>query len=214
MILRVGTDNHFAPHSAPSHLLSDENKHPPTLTSTETCHINRSELEMAHKQAKDAILHLWPLNIGFQNYISEGVDETLLKSLFTDLGLSLSVAKKTTAAGGMQPSITSATAPTSKETNTDADSAKTSSPLVMNKSEERKDRIARLLAAKGSKQTSATSQTLGAQVPAKTDLPVTTSDKAALTQSEKSKLLQQKMEALKRAREALKQRKSIQLGRR
>lgn len=82
-----------------------------------------------------------------------------------------------------------------------ADSAK-------DKSEERKDRIARLLAAKGSKTTvgGADTNKLGASTsastPASTITSNTTKSDKTKTQSEKSKLIQQKMEALMKAREA------------
>ncbi|PHH79146.1 hypothetical protein CDD80_5513 [Ophiocordyceps camponoti-rufipedis] len=73
---------------------------------------------------------------------------------------------------------------------------------VADKSEERKDRIARLLAAKGSKAIGADSDlsrpTATTLTP--TSAKITSSQKA---QSEKSKLIQQKMEALQKARESL-----------
>ena len=41
----------------------------------------------AKKKAQEAILGLWPLKIRYQHYVDEGFDESVVKSLFSDLGL-------------------------------------------------------------------------------------------------------------------------------
>ncbi|KID75446.1 Zinc finger domain-containing protein, CCCH-type, partial [Metarhizium brunneum ARSEF 3297] len=179
---------------------------PPTPSQTKS--MNHSDLEASKKQAKDAILRLWPLNIRFNNYVSEGVDEALLKSLFKDLGLNFTEATRMTSEPEEKESATSDGTSISKALAVETTKPVLAKPksAVVDASESRKDRIARLLAAKGSKQ-----GTAPAPLPAddavapKSAKAVATDVKPTLTQSEKSKLLQQKMEALKKAREALKQ---------
>jgi hypothetical protein len=80
----------------------------------------------------------------------------------------------------------------------------TAAGSTKDKSEERKDRIARLLAAKGSKATvvGADTNKSGAATPISKNAPTMTKSDKTRTQSEKSKLIQQKMEALMKAREA------------
>ncbi|KAL2888960.1 hypothetical protein HOO65_030461 [Ceratocystis lukuohia] len=128
----------------------------------------------ARKKAQAAILRLWPLEVRYQQYIEEGIEETVIKQLFCDLGLDTSsgcpqtskqkspIAKSTTSqqdspsvVGSMSgpsataasqtapPSITPAT--TTKASPTQA--VETAAKASIN-AEERKDRIARLLAMK------------------------------------------------------------------
>ncbi|EFZ03770.2 Zinc finger domain-containing protein, CCCH-type [Metarhizium robertsii ARSEF 23] len=179
---------------------------PPTPSQTKS--MNHSDLEASKKQAKDAILRLWPLNIRFNNYVSEGVDEALLKSLFKDLGLNFTEATRMTSEPEEKESATSDGTSISKAlaVETTKPVLAKPKPAVVDASESRKDRIARLLAAKGSKQgTAPASLPADDAVAPKSAKAVATDVKPTLTQSEKSKLLQQKMEALKKAREALKQ---------
>ncbi|KIE01393.1 Zinc finger domain-containing protein, CCCH-type, partial [Metarhizium majus ARSEF 297] len=179
---------------------------PPTASQTKS--MNHSDLEASKKQAKDAILRLWPLNIRFHNYVSEGVDEALLKSLFKDLGLNFTEATRMTSEPEEKEPATSDGASISKALAVETTNPVLAKPkpAVVDASESRKDRIARLLAAKGSKQgTTPASLPADDVVAPKSAKAVATDVKPTLTQSEKSKLLQQKMEALKKAREALKQ---------
>ncbi|KJK82632.1 hypothetical protein H634G_01769 [Metarhizium anisopliae BRIP 53293] len=179
---------------------------PPTPSQTKS--MSHSDLEASKKQAKDAILRLWPLNIRFNNYVSEGVDEALLKSLFKDLGLNFTEATRMTSEPEEKESATSDGTSISKAlaVETTKPVLAKPKPAVVDASESRKDRIARLLAAKGSKQgTAPASLPADDAVAPKSAKAVATDVKPTLTQSEKSKLLQQKMEALKKAREALKQ---------
>ncbi|KAL7962617.1 hypothetical protein V8C34DRAFT_269326 [Trichoderma compactum] len=168
----------------------------------------------ARKQAQDAILRLWPLNVRYQNYVDEGVDESLLGGLFEELGFDMASPGNITATDpSHEKKITTGTKnetlPTgSNQRQSDAEGKPASAP-VKDKSEERKDRIARLLAAKSSKpSTSSTSAPIPARalviVPASTPsshTPVPRQQGSAKTQSEKSKILYQKMEALRKARE-------------
>jgi hypothetical protein len=141
-------------------------------------------VEQARKQAQDAIVRLWPLNVRFHDYVREGIDQRLLQTLFQDLGLATN--EPSPPKPQSQPAFAVSTTKESAERVHKDDQA-----------EERKDRIARLLAAKGSKPTIASQS----NTPARTQSPppITTT---ARPQSEKSRLLQQKMEALQRAREA------------
>ncbi|KAL7913454.1 hypothetical protein GGI35DRAFT_209728 [Trichoderma velutinum] len=168
----------------------------------------------ARKQAQDAILRLWPLNVRYQNYVDEGIDESLLGGLFEELGFDMALPGNITATDPSHEK--KATTGTKDETlltgsnqrQPDA-GEKPASASAKDKSEERKDRIARLLAAKSSKpSTLSTPASVPARasviVPASTPsshTPVPRQQGSAKTQSEKSKLLYQKMEALRKARE-------------
>lgn len=165
----------------------------------------------AKKQAQQAILRLWPLNIGYQSFVDEGVDKSVLSDLLTELGLET----KTVVQGPATPidrSDIQTTIPATASLRTSEENIAGGAQVgpehvkkPKDKSEERKDRIARLLAAKGSKAAAAAPEAStmnGAMNGAKAPLPATTSVPPTKPQSEKSKLLQQKMEALKKAREA------------
>ena len=89
-----------------------------------------------------------------------------------------------------------------KETTVSATVSATEPTRASDPNEERKDRIARLLAAKGTKPTAVPPEA-AAKAPSPLPTPTSVSTKSL---SEKSKLLQRKMEALERAREARAQR--------
>ncbi|KAJ4264028.1 hypothetical protein NW762_006067 [Fusarium torreyae] len=163
------------------------------------------------KRAEEAILRLWPLNVRYQNYIEEGIDQILLDELFMELGLELEAA----VSSQKQPNLLSIPQATEALVNThEAQLLSTKSTIstdkpkvadqVKDKSEERKDRIARLLAAKGSKPTvaNAVESKPSASISAPQTSTNSTKSEKTKTQSEKSKLIQQKMEALMKAREA------------
>ncbi|KAI1110699.1 hypothetical protein F5Y14DRAFT_428070 [Nemania sp. NC0429] len=139
----------------------------------------RSPLE-AKKKAQEAILGLWPLKVRYQDYIDEGIDANVVKSLFKDIGLDIPVSKATPAlvqaTSDAQPTPPKAITPTggslqsqsastpktpthSSHANPDKkdDENKTSEIKVVEKSaaEERKDKIARKLAAIAQKTTAA-----------------------------------------------------------
>ncbi|KAF5004910.1 hypothetical protein FDECE_8613 [Fusarium decemcellulare] len=161
------------------------------------------------KRAQEAIIRLWPLNVRYQNYIQEGIDKTLLDELFRELGLDLAatVPAQEPPAQPTSPSLevsktiqdvsSHSVGPSDDvETSKNTDKAKA-------RSEERKDRIARLLAAKNTKPAAPTDESKPAKTTAVSQA-TTPNDKPdkTRTQSEKSKLIQQKMEALMKAREA------------
>lgn len=176
-------------------------------------------LQEAKKEAQKAILRLWPLGVKYQNYIDEGFDEQFIKGLFRDLHLDM---PKTTTdeprseADQSRPgaaSVSSKSGPTANVQSQQTASAPKDLPAVSKESkkgEERKDRIARLLAAKASK-----------APPAAGPVPAAPQDKPTLTEAqpqnsatpvsgvskpktwgEKERLLQQKIAALQKSREA------------
>ncbi|KAF5247162.1 hypothetical protein FANTH_6545 [Fusarium anthophilum] len=160
------------------------------------------------KRAGKAILHLWPLNVRYHNYIEEGIDRALLDELFGEMGLDL---EANTASQGEAkgPSMSKVAKVPSNVLGQESPSAVTSTDAagpkgmeqMKDKSEERKDRIARLLAAKGSKTAVGDTDTARPAHPMSL-LPGNTKTDKTKNQSEKSKLIQQKMEALMKAREA------------
>lgn len=121
-------------------------------------------LAEARKEAQKAILKLWPLGVRGKHYIDEGIDEKVVKGLFSDLHLDFSTGKPvqpdaTQPTRQSLPSEPRTSAPaTSKSPSTERKSLaqpqignKPSEGDKMDKSEERKDRIARLLAEKAAK---------------------------------------------------------------
>lgn len=145
-------------------------------------------LQQAKNKAKEAILRLQGVNIRYQDFLNEGIDKAVLDQLFTDLGLEKSSTEPvstTTVSSGLPPTKSDIPIKTAHEPTVEASTS-------TNKSEERKDRIARLLAAKGSKAPKAGSVTVVGKIGKASNTKVN---------SEKSKLLQQKMEALLKARE-------------
>ncbi|KAM3512669.1 hypothetical protein MY11210_003691 [Beauveria gryllotalpidicola] len=157
----------------------------PNITGVQTKPIDIAE---ARNKAKDAIIRLRAANIGYQDYVNEGIDKSVLDQLFSDLGIGMSSQKPATA------SPTAVLAPSNKIGSADSktDGTTATAQTSVDKSESRKDRIARLLAAKGSKAAKSGGATVIGKVAKPPNMKVN---------SEKSKLLQQKMEALLKARE-------------
>lgn len=157
----------------------------------------------AHNEAKKAILRLLPHGVKYQTYIEEGFDGKVIKDLFTQLNLPSEPAPSVSIEKSINP-------PQANENN---ENKKQTSPLVQidpmtKKQEERKDRIARLLAEKKAKAATASSNAGTAMDPktgngaASTVAPSTPTRKPPITRAEKDRLLQQKIEALHKAREA------------
>ncbi|KAI2634747.1 hypothetical protein GGS26DRAFT_522964 [Hypomontagnella submonticulosa] len=187
----------------------------------------------AKKKAQEAILGLWPLKVRYQDYIDEGFDERLIKSLFMELGLEASIPKPAAATKGTSdPQTSSAPGPGSSKAEAKPPTAKeqpsvTSEPSkpVVNAStaknatmdnvkaagktaaEERKDKIARKLAAKAQKtvvapQTSApTPPSQSTQAPVSIIASVNASPAKPKTRAENNAILHQKLAALKKAQE-------------
>ncbi|KAI0384508.1 hypothetical protein F5Y04DRAFT_248485 [Hypomontagnella monticulosa] len=189
----------------------------------------------AKKKAQEAILGLWPLKVRYQDYIDEGFDEKLIKSLFMELGLEASIPKpiataKSAGASDLQASTASrpdSSKAASEPLNTKEKpsvGSESSKPVVAESTsktgtmddakaagktaaEERKDKIARKLAAKAQKtvvvpQTSAPtppsqSMPTAASIPASSTL----SPAKPKTRAENNAILHQKLAALKKAQE-------------
>lgn len=179
----------------------------------------------ARKRAQASILRLWPLEVRFQDYLDEGIDANIVRDLFNGLGLDTKTNKAPveppTAAKShdIQPAAIDDHAPSvPKPTPVVVAPVSTSKAPVTTtsqKQEERKDRIARLLAAKNAKQQDLS----GGSRPAATSNDTTASsttrtspqqagqqeaseisrDKAA-KKTEKERLLQLKLEALQKSR--------------
>lgn len=66
---------------------------PASDPSQTTTAIRYKSVSEAKKKAQEAILGLWPLKIRYQNYLDEGLDPEVVKTLFTELGLDASVPK-------------------------------------------------------------------------------------------------------------------------
>ncbi|TLS21973.1 uncharacterized protein PpBr36_09467 [Pyricularia pennisetigena] len=96
-------------------------------------------VDEAKKEAQKAILRLLPLGVKYQTYLDEGFDEATVKSLFNELNL---LPPSVPVKPAVQPAKAVKPAPNS------AAESDGSTPVTKDKTEERKDRIARLLAAK------------------------------------------------------------------
>ncbi|OAA62463.1 hypothetical protein SPI_04003 [Niveomyces insectorum RCEF 264] len=142
-------------------------------------------MDEAKKEAQRAILRLIPYGVNYQTYIEEGFKDDVIKPLFTDLGLNFAPTPKADAPKALLPE------PGTKSTPDAAEAGDAT------QKEERKDRIARLLALKASKPKSALPSAPATQAAA----PSTTQAKPEKTKSEKERLLQQKLEALRRTQE-------------
>ncbi|KAK3693649.1 hypothetical protein B0T22DRAFT_46210 [Podospora appendiculata] len=173
----------------------------------------------AKKDAQKAILYLWPMGVKYQTYLDEGFDEKVIKSLFEDLRLDMTQkpsearVKSDTqppqgATSTLLKSLSATVVPNQKLVSHDKDSSSTADQ--MKKGEERKDRIARLLAAKAAKAPVAPNTKPVPPQAKQTATQEKPQDPAVnpLAQSrskiwgEKELLIKQKMLALQKAREA------------
>lgn len=173
---------------------------------------------------------LWPLKVRYQNYIDEGVDPEVVKTLFAELGLDLSVQKAPRSAANAQKaqkpakqtSPSGITSPALSTRSANQPVSKTPSAPSVNmaakKAEERKDKIARMLAEKKQKSVAAqdTTKTAASISPvvaaALTPKPAESSPAQlkAKTKAENTLKLQQKLAALRKAQEAEAKRKQEQ----
>ncbi|KAM7209748.1 protein red1 [Naviculisporaceae sp. PSN 640] len=169
-------------------------------------------VEEYRKEAQKAILRLWPLGVRFQQYIDEGFDEELIKSLFKQLNLNIKDAQSS------QPDKVTASKPAKlveKQQTQKTEPTLSTKPQTMasgdsKNGEERKNRIARLLAEKAAKPPAPPAQAKPQpkrqppKAPEKKDVPFSPPKApAAMTRSkawgEKEILLQQKIAALHEA---------------
>ncbi|KAK7962524.1 uncharacterized protein PG986_003349 [Apiospora aurea] len=176
----------------------------------------------AKMKAQQAILGLWPLKVRYQNYIDEGVDPKIMKTLFAELGLDMSVQKPTlptaNSTSEKPPNSVTQTSPqevplrTVPTQTSDQSTGKTNIASSINmadkKAEERKDKIARMLAEKKQKSAAAqdTTKTTSSISPiaAAVVAPKPAESPAQLkakTKAENTLKLQQKLAALRKAQE-------------
>ncbi|KAK7984055.1 Protein kinase gsk3 [Apiospora arundinis] len=180
----------------------------------------------AKKKAQEAILGLWPLKVRYQNYIDEGLDPEVVKTLFADLGLDVPVQKPSkpslpTAKSSSQNHQKSAPQTSPKKVNSPTIPAPTSDHSVSKtngapsvnmadkKAEERKDKIARMLAEKKQKSAAAHDTTkttpsispVTAAVTASKPVEPSPAQLKAKTKAENTLKLQQKLAALRKAQE-------------
>jgi hypothetical protein len=197
-------------------------------------------VQEARKQAQNAVLNLLPLKVRFQNFVEEGIDEKVVRTIFDDIGMSQSQAptkpqsqysdqsqgatrlKSPTASTGVvvpappdatqihPRGVTTTKIDGNNQQVTALKSSTDSASLKLNKGEERKDRIARLLEEKSKKllkssQPPATQQSIA---PSNATSPDVVQQAKSMpipqlaTKIDKDKILRQKMEALQKSREA------------
>ncbi|KAI1089513.1 hypothetical protein F5B19DRAFT_373040 [Rostrohypoxylon terebratum] len=196
----------------------------------------------AKKKAQEAILGLWPLKVRYQDYIEEGFDEKLMKGLFTDLGLDASIPKPTvtqkSTSGSEPPTAPSENNKAVAESQSTKDQpAATSNPkqspvidpatkvkkddspksTQKTAAEERKDKIARKLAAKAQRTIPIVQPTTTATPPQPTmanvnALTTNMSPAKPKTRAENNAILQQKLAALKAAQEKAMAEKKLAAG--
>lgn len=178
--------------------------------------VGRNAVEDARQRAQAAILNLWPLGVRHQDYVDEGIDKSVVKDLFTELKLDTDTPSQSAAPGAPAstplPGLSHSYGQSSAQTTNTPTAAlskppaqdQTSPTVAKSAGEERKDRIARLLAAKGAKPASS-APTTGSQVEAKGSAQAT-------SHNDKEVVLQQKMDALQKSREARAQKAAERKG--
>jgi hypothetical protein len=197
-----------------------------SLTSTS---VSRAKsVQDARRQAQNAVLNLIPLKVRFQNFVDEGIDEKIIRSVFDDIGMSSSYSSTKQLSGGIgqaqhttgftpqavasvvsdsitsgSPQIHSNLKTNTANTNGNSQQTINNSVPITNKGEERKDRIARLLEEK-SKKLLNLPQAMSPAAAILTDnaLANKSTTSQSTTKVDKEKLLKQKMEALQKSREA------------
>ncbi|KAK2032916.1 hypothetical protein LX32DRAFT_690534 [Colletotrichum zoysiae] len=210
---------HLSPHEVHSHIEANNQHSSSPQTQVSRSQASQSALASAGQQsgkkavddarqrAQAAILSLWPLGIRQQDYVDEGIDRNVVKDLLAELKLDPG-----TPGQGSIPGLSSTTQPPglsrpSGQSNSQASSAPApaaiskpmdpvSSTAAKSAGEERKDRIARLLAAKGAKSASSAPNN---------------STQVAST-SEKTTVQQQKLDALQKSREVRAQKAAERKG--
>ncbi|KAK0655567.1 hypothetical protein B0T16DRAFT_14252 [Cercophora newfieldiana] len=178
-----------------------------------------TSLQEAKKEAQKAILRLWPLGVKFQHYIEEGFDHKVIKALFGDLHLDMpkqdadspKAARQTSVSAQVKTSAAQLSQSPDAQLPTASVKEPSSKPEESSKGEERKDRIARLLAAKAAKPLAAPNPKLASpqRIPVaqsqteRQSGPVGESTPPkSKTWGEMERLLQQKIAALQKSREA------------
>ncbi|KAK1833218.1 protein red1 [Podospora conica] len=203
---------HITPSQAPKVPPNGNNTKPRPLASQGPSRSSGpfSSVLEAKKEAQKAILALLPMGVKYQTYLDEGFDKDVIKSLFQGLHLDMPKSPTSTPKDLPQPVKPSQdkislakSAPTSK---VQSDSGPNAASKPDRAGEERKDKIARLLAAKAAKAPPAPAPPQPAvsappqpQQPSPPTVPAKTK-----VWGEKELLLKQKMAALQKSREAQK----------
>ncbi|KAG9258604.1 uncharacterized protein F5Z01DRAFT_643718 [Emericellopsis atlantica] len=198
----------YSPHLSPRELEQTEPPIDEQVTSLPDT--KAPSIHELHSRVHAAILQLQALNVEPHHYLDEGIDPKMLEDLFREVGLPFIPKPASGLPVNSPPETVEKAAP---PTETAPKQLPASKPIVPTDSaaESRKDRIARLLAAKGSTKSAnvssdETSKT-GPAAPSSsavsetTPAITTTPSPAAQAQAAKSELLRQKMEALKKRRE-------------
>ena len=211
----------YSPRLSPGEIRDDQDAHVPGPSGAAVGHqavqkppssstgLAYATVDEAKKEAQRAILRLIRYDVNYQTFVDEGVDDKLVRSLFTELGLKIDSSQTPegslrTASPAVQAVHQAPVPPT--ETAVSTSHAPASNPPSSaaddsaSKKEERKDRIARLLALKASKAASSPAPA-PAPAPAQAPPPAAPIAKPDTIKSEKARLLQQKLEALKQAQE-------------
>lgn len=200
----------------------------PTMAPTPSS-LPYKSISEAKKKAQEAILGLWPLKVRYQDYLDEGLDPHTVRNLFAELGLDASSPKPAAVStpSTVKPPAPQLAAPAQSQPSTqpfvaqstpsdqgkhaaETTSASQESKMGQKKSaqEERKDKIARMLAEK-SKKTAAQPPPAAVSSPiappSKTPIPSTSSE---ITEAAKSKLRAQNNQKLLEKLAALKKQQS------
>lgn len=155
----------------------------------------------ARKKAQAAILNLWPLEVRYQNYVDEDINETLLGSLFDDIGMPKTLSKVSNGvrhAKGVLDPQNRAENPSQSSNHKDTampNSKAIQSSYVANKPEQPPD-VSAVLAERNKQQLSNTP--LGSTASASTTVPALAKPTVS---AEKERLLKMKMDALRKSRE-------------
>ena len=181
-------------------------------------------LEEFKKEAQKAVLRLWPMGVKYPQYIDEGFDEKVIRGLFGDLHLDMPasvppVAQTDITTAQSQHAIPQATIKAQQGSDAQKQGAsqvkeQTAAAESSKSGEERKDRIARLLAAKAAKAPAPVPTAPKAKPIPTQPKPIISLDlpkdiptgpaamKKAKVMGDKDRLLKQKMAALQKSREA------------
>lgn len=184
--------------------------------------VESDDLPGARKKAQAAILRLWPLEVRYQDYVEQGIDENVVHTLFASLGLDTKSAKANlveqpqtipmSEKPGPNATADRPASPPQAPNGTATAATEAPQPAPAVTAESRKDRIARrLMAAKAAKQAAPTSSTQAASTEATTQPPGSTPQQstaakgkatadAAQKKAEKERLLQEKLAKLQQSR--------------
>lgn len=193
---------------------SDGNRSQPLSSATSapvpaTPSLPYTSIAEAKKKAQEAILGLWPLKVRYQNYLDEGLSPEVVKSLFTELGLDTSSPKPAAVPTPAQLSTTSTAQATnlldqSKPAPTEVTMTAPKAEQKKSAQEERKDKIARMLAEKSKKNATLPPPTAAASLPVRPPVSAATTpsdmDDAAKVKlrAQNNQRLLEKLAALKK----------------